>query len=94
MTDEFEWNDKKAADNFDRHGVAFEEAQTVFGDRRALTVYDRTHSIAEDRWITIGLSIAGRLLVVVHTDREGGIRIISARAANRAEERQYAESDD
>lgn len=74
------------------HGVSFEEASTTFGDLSSLTIYDPLHSENEDRFIVIGNSNRGRLLVVVHTEREDRIRMISARPATRNERRQYEES--
>jgi uncharacterized DUF497 family protein len=73
--------------------VLFEEAATVFGDPLALTGYDPDHSEEEERFITMGLSIDGRLLVVSHTDRDERIRIISARVASRAERRDYEDGN-
>jgi uncharacterized protein len=87
----FEWDPKKARSNIARHGVTFEEAATVFGDRLSLTILDPIHSSSEHRFVTIGLSANGRLLVVVHTDRGDAIRIISARRANTRERRTYEE---
>ena len=87
----FEWDPKKAWSNVGRHGVTFEEAATVFGDRLSLTIPDPIHSSSEHRFVTIGLSANGRLLVVVHTDRGDAIRIISARRANTRERRTYEE---
>lgn len=87
----FEWEPAKADANRRKHGVSFEEAVSVFGDPFALTLHDPDHSEAEDRFVTLGRSIADRLLVVVHTDREDVIRIISARKAIRSERRQYEE---
>ncbi len=87
----FEWDPIKAAANRRKHGVSFEEAVTVFGDPFALTVHDPDDSETEDRLVTLGRSIADRLLVVVHTDRGDVIRIISARKATRRERRQYEE---
>ena len=86
---EFEWDAKKAAANERKHGVSFVEASTVFGDPLAITFPDPDHSRDEDREITIGYSIAGRLLIVSHVDRDGRIRIISARKATRSERRHY-----
>ena len=87
---EFEWDDDKAESSARKHQVTFPEAQTVFGDPLALTGYDPDHSDEEDRFITMGTSLEGRLLVVSHTDRENAIRIISAREASRKERRDYA----
>jgi len=88
---EFEWDADKAARNLTAHGVSFAEAATVFGDPLAITFGDPDHSIAEDRYLTFGLSVAGRLLVVSHTDREDRTRIISAREATRRERIIYEE---
>ena len=90
---EFEWDDDKAELNEQKHGVTFPEAQTVFADPLALTGYDPDHSDAEDRYITMGTSLEGRLLVVAHTDREDRVRIISAREASRRERRDYEDGN-
>lgn len=90
---EFEWDDEKAESNLHKHGVSFPEAQTVFADSLALTGYDPDHSDGEDRYITMGTSIEGRLLVVSHTDRGDRVRIISAREASRKERRDYEDGD-
>jgi hypothetical protein len=91
-----EWDPAKAIANRTKHGVSFEEAATVFADPRMLTVYDDEHSESEDRWITLGTSAAGRVLVVCHTFREESadsatVRIYSSRRATRPERRQYEE---
>ena len=75
----FEWDDQKASTNLVKHGVSFDEAVSVFGDRMALTFADSDHSEFEDRSRTYGISGRGRLLVVVHTERRDSVRIISAR---------------
>ena len=87
----FEWDDSKNAQNRRKHGVSFEEAETVFFDERALLIDDPDHSEPEDRFILLGLSAIARTLVVVHCYRQKGdiICIISARKANRAERDQY-----
>jgi len=85
----FEWDPKKAAGNARKHGVAFEEAATVFTDPAARTFSDPDHSISEHREITIGHSGSGRILFVAHTERAGRHRIISARRATQRERRQY-----
>ena len=85
----FEWDIEKADRNLVRHGVSFAEASTVFGDPLSVTVHDPLHSDAEDRFVLFGLSDRGRLLAVVHTDRGGTTRIISARIATRHERTQY-----
>lgn len=86
---QFEWDEAKAAGNVRKHGVSFEEAITVFGDPNTITVFDVEHSEAEDRFIDVGLSASGRVLVVVYTERGPRIRIISCRRATPAERRQY-----
>ena len=90
---EFEWDDDKAESNQHKHGVPFDEALTVFADLLALTGYDPVHSSDEDRYITMGQSAAGRLLVVSHTDRSDKIRIISARSASRRERKDYEDGN-
>lgn len=89
MSLRFEWNDKKARLNKRKHKLTFEEASTVFADPLSLTIPDTVHSIGEDRFITIGTSAKNRLIVVVHTDNEDVIRIISARRASVNETKQY-----
>ncbi len=85
----FEWDDQKALSNLSKHGVAFEEASTAFRDPLSVTGGDPDHSLDEQRWITFGVSDAGRLLVVAHADRDDCIRIISARLTTKAERRIY-----
>ena len=81
----FEWNDQKATSNLSKHGVSFDEAVSVSGDGQALTFTDTDHSELEDRSRAYGVSNRVRLLVVVHTERRSGSRIISARKATRYE---------
>jgi len=88
-----EWDEEKARDNLNKHGVSFEEAATVFGDPLSLTIDDPLHSVEESRFVIIGRSIRQRLLVVVHTERGDQIRIISARPSTRRERRSYEEGD-
>jgi uncharacterized DUF497 family protein len=88
---EFEWDPDKAARNLAKHGVAFAEAATVFGDPMAITFYDPDHSDDEDRYLTFGWSTERRLLVISHTDRGKRNRIISARVATRRERKIYEE---
>lgn len=90
---EFEWDEDKAAANERKHGVTFTDAITVFADPLSLTGYDPDHSDDEDRYITMGMSADGRLLIVSHTDRGDSIRIISAREANRAERKDYEDGN-
>ena len=85
----FEWDDAKAASNLQKHGVSFDEALSVFGDELALTFSDSDHSEFEDRSRTCRISNKTRLLVVIHTERRSGIRIISARRATRYEKSIY-----
>lgn len=87
----FEWDENKAAQNLLKHDVSFEEAMTVFGDPLSDTFNDPDHSTDERRFIIIGISERGRMLIVAHTDAEA-IRIISARAATRGEREFYEES--
>jgi len=92
MTDiRFEWDSAKAALNKRKHGVSFEEAQTVFYDEYAIEFFDPDHSEQEDRFIMLGMSFRLRLLVVCHCVREAQsvIRIISARRATRREAEHY-----
>ena len=85
----FEWDPRKARSNLIKHGVGFEEASTVFGDVSSLTIPDPEHSRTEKRYVTMGTTFTGKLLVVVHTDRGDNIRIISARRASRRERSSY-----
>jgi uncharacterized DUF497 family protein len=87
---EFEWDPKKSTANELKHGVTFQEASTIFGDRLAMTFVDPDHSRDEQRYITFGLSKQAHLLVVSHTER-GKTRIISARLMDRKERRIYEE---
>ena len=91
MSLRFEWDPRKAAANLRKHGVSFEDAQTVFADERARLIDDPDHSTDEDRFLLLGLSSSLRVLVVSHCYREaeGVIRIISARRATRDEQRSY-----
>jgi uncharacterized DUF497 family protein len=86
---EFEWDPEKASSNERKHGVPFHEAATVFGDPLAITFSDPDHSIGEHRFLSFGLSLRNRLLVVAHTERHGKTRIISARQATRYERTIY-----
>lgn len=89
MTFRFEWDPTKAAQNFSKHGVPFEEAASVYSDGLAFTFPDPDHSVGEARHVTFGMSYAGRLLAVISTERRGGLRIISARRATRSERKIY-----
>jgi uncharacterized protein len=90
---EFEWNPDKAAINLSKHNVSFQEATTVFNDSLSVTFPDPKHSLGETRYVIIGVSGLGQLLVVSHTDRENCTRIISARKATRPERRFYEEGN-
>ncbi|MBM4146104.1 MAG: BrnT family toxin [Nitrospira sp.] len=89
----FEWDEKKNTSNKKKHGVSFEEGQTVFVDENALLIDDPDHSDDEERYIMLGISVRLRVLVVCHSYRknEASIRIISARKATRFEQKQYWE---
>jgi uncharacterized DUF497 family protein len=90
---EFEWNPSKAKSNERKHGVSFEEAQTVFDDENARLIYDPEHSVEEDRFLLLGVSDDFRLLVVSHLYKKSDhlIRIISPRTATKHERKQYEE---
>ena len=87
----FEWNPNKAAANLRKHRVSFEVAATIVGDPLSITVPDPDHSRQEDRYLTVGMSDRGRLLIVSHTEVDGGdvVRIISARQLTRQEREEY-----
>ena len=86
----FEWDEEKANRNAAKHGVTFEEAKTIFNDPFAMTVSDPDHSDEEERWVDVGLSADGRLLVVGYTERSERIRISGSRKVTKAEQRAYA----
>ena len=86
---EFEWDSDKASESERKHGVSFEEAATAFGDPLSLTIPDPDHSDDESRFILLGESFSGRLVVVVNTERGDKIRLISARLATRRERLSY-----
>lgn len=87
----FAWDEAKAAENRRKHGVAFEEATTVFADENARLKHDPDHSQKEDRFVLLGFSAKLRLLLVCHAYRENDevIRLISARKATPNERKQY-----
>lgn len=89
----FEWDEEKAASNVRKHKASFEEAKTVFDDPFLLTFPDPEHSVSEQRYLSMGTSVRARVLVVVHTEREDNIRIISCRKATSRERRAYEEAD-
>ena len=86
-----EWDPAKARINLRKHGVSFEEAETVFYDDHALLLDDPEHSGDEERFVLLGLSSRFRVIVIVHTYREHDavIRLISARRATKAEQAGY-----
>jgi uncharacterized protein len=86
---EFEWYPPKAAANLRKHKASFAEGRTIFGDRKHLVVPDNEHSFDEPRSLVIGRSSKGRLLTMCFTERGDRIRIISVRAAETWERRQY-----
>ena len=88
----FEWDPSKAVANLAKHGISFDEGATVFLDQLAISGPDPDHSSEEPRFITFGQSSLGRLIVVSHTYRPGGIRLISARRITRAERKLYEKS--
>jgi len=94
----FDWDPNKARTNRKNHGIAFEQASTIFLDPRMISIFDTEHSEHEDRWVTIGIDKNGILLVVVHTFQQLAadscrIRVISARKATRKELKQYEEEN-
>jgi hypothetical protein len=89
----YEWDDQKNSRNFHKHGVWFEEAQTIWADRLAVEFFDSTHSEKEERFLRIGTSTSARILLVVFCERvDDVVRIISARKATAKERRQYEEA--
>ena len=86
---QFEWDPKKAEENLRKHAVGFREASTVFGDPLEVTIPDPDHSEGEARFLSVGLSAEGRLLVVAYTEREGKVRVVQARVAAPKERRAY-----
>lgn len=89
MQPRFEWDGRKVRSNLAKHGVSFEEARSVFADVNARTIHDPDHSVEEDRFVMVGFSEHGRLITVVHTDRENAIRIIGARRSTGREAEDY-----
>ena len=85
----FEWDRSKAAANVRKHGVSFEEARSIFYDQLSLTKYDEKDSNYEERFVSIGFSERGRLLIFAHADEGDIVRIISARTPTRIEANQY-----
>ena len=90
----FEWDEEKAKANLKKHRVGFDEATTVLNDSFSITIPDPDHSVDEQRYIDIGISDNGRVLVVVYTERGSNIRIISCRKATPSERKLYEEDGD
>jgi hypothetical protein len=95
----FEWDENKATENVKKHKVNFEEAKTVFNDPFLITFPDEAHSETEDRLISIGTAGPGRVLLIVHTERQASqerliVRLISGRKATASERRTYEEGED
>jgi hypothetical protein len=94
-----EWDANKDRANFRKHRVSFEEAKTLFNDPLLITFPDEYHSDSEERYVSIGCSARGRILLVIHTEREETensltIRIISSRKVTPAERRTYEQDTD
>ncbi len=87
----FEWDEEKAKANLKKHKVSFDEAATVFTDPFPITIPDPDHSVVEQRYVDIGASDMGHVLVVVYTERGANIRIISCRKATSSERKLYEE---
>jgi uncharacterized DUF497 family protein len=85
----FEWDEIKAKSNLHKHSVSFEEARSVFADILSAILPDEDHSLDEERWLALGMSSKRRILVVCFGEREGAIRIISARKATKREIKKY-----
>jgi uncharacterized DUF497 family protein len=92
IDEEFEWDDDKATSNFEKHGIGFEDARAVFRDPFAVELFDDREDRGEERYILIGMSVSG-ILVVIYTERNERNRIISARNAEPNEQRYYHESN-
>lgn len=89
----FEWHEWKAKENLRKHNVSFDQAKSVFSDPFMLTFPDRRHSENEERFINIGRSSRGDVLIVIHAERKNVIRIISSRKATVSERRMYEEGE-
>jgi len=88
---DYEWDQEKATSNLEKHGVSFNEAASVFGDPLYIDFYDPDHSIDEHRYLIMGQSSAGRLLIVSYTERDEVVRLISAREMTASERRAFEE---
>ena len=94
MNPNFEWDEEKAKANLRNHRVSFDEAATVLGDPLSISISDPNHSVDEQRYVDVGTSNRGRVLVVAYTEHEKNIRIISCRKATARERRRYEEGID
>lgn len=92
---DFEWDSTKAAANLKKHGISFEEAQSIFYDEFAVQFFDEDHSSDEERFLLLGMSTGAKLLLVCHCERDAGhvIRIISARKATKRESAFYGSEE-
>ena len=88
---DFDWDEDKAAANFKKHGISFDEAKTVFGDPFSVTIDDPAHSASEYRFVDIGTSTSGMILALAYAERGRTIRLISCRKATKAERKIYEE---
>ncbi len=91
MALDFEWDPLKSRKNVKKHGVSFREGMTAFADRFSYTISDSEHFIEEYRFLLLGRSSSGNLLVISHTERGDRIRIISVRRATKQEREQYTQ---
>jgi uncharacterized DUF497 family protein len=91
---DFDWDEDKAAANFKKHGISFEEAKAVFGDPFSVTIDDPAHSASEYRFVDIGTSNSGMILALAYAERGRTIRLISCRKATKAERKIYEERKD
>jgi uncharacterized protein len=89
MNFDFSWDERKAVANLNKHRISFPDASTIFDDPLAITYPDGEHSTGETRYVTFGLFARGQILLVSHTETTNGIRIISARKADRGERKIY-----
>jgi uncharacterized DUF497 family protein len=89
---DFEWDETKATSNLEKHGVSFEEAGSVFADPLYVDFFDPDHSDEEQRYLIIGMSEAGRLLIVSYAERDDMVRIVTARELTASERKVYEES--
>ena len=88
----FEWGSAKARRNLKKHGISFREGATAFADMLSYTIPDSEHSVEEQRFLLLGLTSKGQLVVISHTERSDRIRIISVRAASSRERKQYEQN--